>query len=649
MAKSILDIDVNDSAFNDFSEKFEKYRAALGKLPKDWAKVTDETERTKKSFEAIAAAMMAQNAISIERAKRERASGDAVRASAAGWRDIAKSTRDVAGNLLRITSTVLKWTGIAGIFGGLVGAGSLFGIERMASSVAGGRKSAQGLGVTYGEEKAFGINYGSVVDDAHSFLSSVNEMLHDITKRGPLYNIGMTPAEFQGDTAQVSERLLFRLKSFADRTDPNVLGTMMNNLHLDQVTSVNGLMRLRATTYDELAKNRANYAANAVHLDLPTETQTKWKDFLNQMDTAGNSIENVFVKRLVDLQDPLINLSKSFVGLVEKIGDSGIVTNAIKSVSSELDKFAKYIGGKEFDGALKKFLANVDRLGEGLSKVADWFTVSDEYKAAHPDKYPEYKARQDAAAINDWGADFKKNPDGTPAVQVPVTAADRAKAVDAWALANFKKAPPLPPPAKIAGQDATMFDEIDKKNGLPIGTLWAMYGAESSYGTDNRTSSANARGPFQFKSGTAWENGVFNPYDTMDAAEGMGRYLAKLNKQFGSIPRAVAAENWGSGNLSAFLKNGGQLPDETANHIAKVMGGIRARETFADAIGPPSPIKQAAAAGANTSASSGSSADWSGLNRALDSFAQKMTGARIDIYNNPGASVVTQTNNIGRQ
>lgn len=50
------------------------------------------------------------------------------------------------------------------------------------------------------------------------------------------------------------------------------------------------------------------------------------------------------------------------------------------------------------------------------------------------------------------------------------------------------------------------------------------------------------------------------------------RYLAQLKRQFGSWPYALAAYNWGPGNVSRNLARGVEAwPDETRTYVTEVM------------------------------------------------------------------------------
>lgn len=115
---------------------------------------------------------------------------------------------------------------------------------------------------------------------------------------------------------------------------------------------------------------------------------------------------------------------------------------------------------------------------------------------------------------------------------------------------------------------------LEQKYGLPAGILDAQWNKESGRGK-HLLSKAGAQGDYQFMKATAREYGV-NVNDFYSSASGAARYLTDLKRKFGSIEKALAAYNWGAGNLQKDLKRHGNqwfayLPDETRNYVNGIM------------------------------------------------------------------------------
>jgi soluble lytic murein transglycosylase-like protein len=78
----------------------------------------------------------------------------------------------------------------------------------------------------------------------------------------------------------------------------------------------------------------------------------------------------------------------------------------------------------------------------------------------------------------------------------------------------------------------------------------------------------------QFRPATANEEKV-NRFDVVSSIKGGERYLAKLRDRFGSIGLALAAYNYGPGNLSKWLAEGAKverLPQETRAYVLSITG-----------------------------------------------------------------------------
>jgi hypothetical protein len=123
-----------------------------------------------------------------------------------------------------------------------------------------------------------------------------------------------------------------------------------------------------------------------------------------------------------------------------------------------------------------------------------------------------------------------------------------------------------------AGGPGGLFDRLEAQFKLPKGLLDSVWATESSRGR-NMMSPKGAEGHFQFMPGTAKQYGVKNPYDLVQSATGAAHMYSDLLKQTGgSLPAALAAYNWGIGNLQN--KGMGAAPAETRGYITKVMAGM---------------------------------------------------------------------------
>ena len=99
--------------------------------------------------------------------------------------------------------------------------------------------------------------------------------------------------------------------------------------------------------------------------------------------------------------------------------------------------------------------------------------------------------------------------------------------------------------------------------------------AESGNNPDIPPSPKGAIGIAQLMPATAKEMGV-NPYNPVENERGGKDYLGKLIDQYeGDIPKALAAYNWGQGNVKR--KGIENAPEETRNYVTKVLGGWQAR------------------------------------------------------------------------
>jgi hypothetical protein len=146
--KPILDIEIDDSAFQQFKRQFDAYQAVVKTLPEQWRLAGQEIDRQKSSFERMFEKLEAQGQLSAGAIAGQVQFNRLLDATELTWGSLAKSGKQFATHIHTSTQQLMRWTKLTAIFSGLLGAGGLYGIDRMAAGVSGRRASAGGLGIT---------------------------------------------------------------------------------------------------------------------------------------------------------------------------------------------------------------------------------------------------------------------------------------------------------------------------------------------------------------------------------------------------------------------------------------------------------------------------------------------------------------------
>ncbi|PLP30312.1 transglycosylase, partial [Klebsiella michiganensis] len=171
VAKSIVDIDVNDDKFVAFMERFREYQSALEDLPEAWrvaavgiGEGSKETEKAKgeakelgAEFNAVAEAILTINSgldrlnNNLDDSKKKQDEFNKSARSGKGFiSDATKDAKSLAAHIKDATVSLLSWGSIVGVFSGVLGVGGLFGLNRLAATTGAQRFTSLGLGTSIG-------------------------------------------------------------------------------------------------------------------------------------------------------------------------------------------------------------------------------------------------------------------------------------------------------------------------------------------------------------------------------------------------------------------------------------------------------------------------------------------------------------------
>lgn len=575
--KSVLDIEVNDAAFKQFSALFGKYQDALKKLPDAWKAHETAVDDSKSSFVALGAAMMAQMKIlhstTLEQEKLRREVDKTDRSMLS----LGRATKGVFDQIKAITGSILKWGLISSAATLLSGAGGLFGYDALARSAAGSRRSAMGIGVSAGQLQAANITYDRI-GGASDLLSRIADIQGDVSQQYLLTTrLGLSQNDVANrNPAELLPQTLAALRARWLALPPNMRNTMAGPLGLTEFASTSQLRTLGNMSDAEFAAMNADFGKRQGSMGINDATGSAYQNFLSRLDTAGQRLENTLISGLVKLSGPIDHVVEAFTSLVGSGINSEGFKQGIETFASWIDRLGKTLATQEARDAVVNFMNALGNLGKAIDTVASWINGQASSGAA--------------PRAGSFGAWWQKQFPGFGGAPEYPAYADRPHAN--MQLLREGSAP-------MAGGPRGMFSRLEAQYGLPAGILDATWAVESSRSADLRTSPKGAMGPFQFMPGTASEYGLHDPYDLQQSADAAGRYYRNLLSMFGGdVDKAAAAYNAGPGTVrSAALKAMAlghdwrqELPDETKEYLNRIHRNM---------IGPGSAATMAAPGGSN--------------------------------------------------
>jgi hypothetical protein len=355
--RTILEVEIDDSRFRKFRELFDSYQKTLEKVPGAWKEVNKQTQANKTLVDQLIAAAAAQGNTGEQKAATARKIESSLRGSSKLWEVTAGSVDLVGKHISNITSKLAKWTTLTTAFTGLLGGGSLWGIDKLAEVIANNRRTAMGLGSSYGSMNSFNLNYSRLINTG-SFLNNISNARFDITSPAyrALISLGINPNKIRNsDTSDLAQETVTRIHQLFAGTKPGMVGAKAQAYGVDQLMSLQEIVAISKANPEELKRIAGKYKQDSKTMGVGDAAQRKWQDLVTALDRAGRRIQAVFMDKLAALEPALEKLSSAVVDAVAAFANSGVLEQWITAISGGLGRLADFIDSPEFQKDVRSF------------------------------------------------------------------------------------------------------------------------------------------------------------------------------------------------------------------------------------------------------------------------------------------------------
>ena len=389
VAKSIVDIDVNDDKFVAFMERFREYQSALDDLPEAWrvaavgiGESSKQTEKAKgeakglgAEFNAVAEAILTINSgidrlnANLEDSNKKQDEFNKKAGQGQGFINQAKKdAKELAGHIKEATASLLSWGGIVGIFTGVLGVGGLFGINRLAATTGAQRFTSLGLGTSIGALDSTAINYQKALGNPAGTLGAIRDSQMDLSKRWTFQAMGINNPD--QDPAKLLPQMIRNARDIFVQNGSTLQGAQAHGL--TNFFTLDDLNRFKNMSDEEITAMEKRAQQDARMLQISDQQARQWQDFNVQLDYSSQSIRNTFVRGLGPLTPQLSKLSDALAGAIDTVLKSPELGKWIDALAGGIERFGNYLASPTFKSDVESFMSGVERLGRVIMKVLGW-------------------------------------------------------------------------------------------------------------------------------------------------------------------------------------------------------------------------------------------------------------------------------------
>lgn len=623
VAKSIVDIDVNDDKFVAFMERFREYQSALDDLPEAWrvaavgiGESSKQTEKAKgeakelgAEFNAVAEAILTINSgidrlnANLEDSKKKQDEfNKSTRSAKVFLSDATKDAKSLAGHIKEATASLLSWGGIVGIFTGVLGVGGLFGINRLAATTGAQRFTSLGLGTSIGALDSTAINYQKALGNPAGTLGAIRDSQMDLSKRWTFQAMGINNPD--QDPAKLLPQMIRNARDIFVQNGSTLQGAQAHGL--TNFFTLDDLNRFKNMSDEEITAMEKRAQQDARMLQITDQQARQWQDFNVQLDYSSQSIRNTFVRGLGPLTPQLSKLSDALSGAIDTVLKSPELGKWIDALARGIERFGNYLSSPEFTSDVLSFMDGVKRLGQSVSRLIDLF--------AGKISLSEFMSGSSSIL----GSSTREDAEGSQPY-VPGSESDpRVWGVLKWGKMASGVAPT---------QYDDYFSEAAKKYNVDPRWLKAIAAGESSW-DQNAVSKAGAKGLMQVMPGN-FQPGE-NPFDPRDNIMAGARVFSwAMQSANGDLDEALRYYNGGSRRGSA----------ENRAYPGRI------REKYAAMYGAP---KNNDASGVDSSEIAKNTSKTNQLlQQIVDGKGGRGGSGDVVIYNNTGGNAVVTSAQLG--
>ncbi|HCO1352220.1 TPA: lytic transglycosylase domain-containing protein [Escherichia coli] len=563
-AKSIIEVDVNDEKFLSFMDKFNEYQAALEELPEAWrasaqgigdsaretSKASSEAEGMTKAFlDGVDALNMMVNNLdrintSLDDAnKRQSDLNKKTAGSSSIFGKLKKDSKEFAGHIKDATVSLLSWGGIVGLFTGVLGAGGLFGINRLASTASAQRFTSMGLNTSIGALDSTAINYQRAVANPTATLGAIRDTQADLSQRWKFQAMGINNPDRSPD--QLLPEMIRAARSIFTQTGGTLQGA--NAYGLTSFFSIDDLNRFKNMSDAEIDAMEKRAKRDAQLLQITDEQARQWQDFNVQLDYSSQSIKNTFIRGLGPLTPGLTKLSDALSGAIDTVLQSPELGKWIDGLAGGIQRFGDYLASPDFKNDVENFMVKVEKLGKVIGKVVDW--IIGKTNLSVDDIKSGSSILSDKPVVDPkTGQSYIPGSESDPNVSAGLKWLKRASGVTPTAYDSY-------------------FEEAAKKFDLDPKLLKSVAAAESSW-DQNAVSKAGAQGlmqvmPMNFQPGE-------NPFDPRDNIMAGARVMSWAKQQSGGDFDEML--RWYNGGKNRGSKENNEYPGRVKEQYAAIYG-----------------------------------------------------------------------------